>query len=305
MPNTRSWPQVPTLFQPVKCQFHCWICQGTHHLWIYAYPRPFYTWGLGLINPKVPSSKATIRYLSQQSINNINGGISTIQVYWSSTSQLLSRTHHLLIWHSSQNYNNKWNSIHWSIVISTHGNPTHPLQSRGSPMHYVIRIMAVLCITPLESLQRHHQSCSDLTLGGLVSHSYKNLFERTTYRSTWRPLHQLNQGYYSSYGTFCYIESLHVWQHLFYYSSSAISSSNMIIAYDSINAIIIMKPILQVAIQSPCFPKQLFQQGHNLNGNLILSWPSSSNFFKINYCSEISENYSFAMTSKLHSRILQ
>ena len=55
------------------------------------------------------------------------------------------------------------------------------LQSYGSPMHYIIGIIVVLCITPLESLQRHHQSCSDLTLRGLVSHY---LFERTTYRST-------------------------------------------------------------------------------------------------------------------------
>ena len=33
----------------------------------YAYPRPLYTWGLSLINPKVPSPGATIGHLSQQS----------------------------------------------------------------------------------------------------------------------------------------------------------------------------------------------------------------------------------------------
>ena len=93
-------------------------------------------------------------------------------------------------------------------------------------------------------------------------------------------LHQLNQGYCSSYGTFCYIKSLHVQQQLFYYSSISIRSNNMINTYDSINAITIKQPILQVAIQSLCFLKQLFQQGLNLNGKLILSSPSPSNFFK-------------------------
>ena len=33
----------------------------------YAYPRPLYIWGLGLINLNVPSLGATIGYLSQQS----------------------------------------------------------------------------------------------------------------------------------------------------------------------------------------------------------------------------------------------
>ena len=33
----------------------------------YAHPSPFYTWGLGLINPNVPSLGAAIGYLSQQS----------------------------------------------------------------------------------------------------------------------------------------------------------------------------------------------------------------------------------------------
>ena len=83
--------------------------------------------------------------------------------------------------------NNKLNSIHWSTVISSCGNPTLPFQSLGSPTHYIIGIMVVLCITPLESLQRHHQSCNDLTLGGLVFHSYNSVYERTTHRSTWRP----------------------------------------------------------------------------------------------------------------------
>ena len=91
-------------FNQQSANFTSRICQGTPHLRIYAYPRPLYTWGLGLIDPNVPSPVATIRYLSQQSINNINGGISTIQVYWSSSGQLLSRTHHLSIWKSSQNY---------------------------------------------------------------------------------------------------------------------------------------------------------------------------------------------------------
>ena len=54
-------------------------------------------------------------------------------------------------------------------------------------------------------------------------------------------LHQLNQGYCSSYGTFYCIESTHV-QQLFYYTSSTIRSNNMIITYNSIN--IIMQPIL-------------------------------------------------------------
>ena len=90
---------------------------------------------------------------------------------------------------------NKWSSIHWSTIISSRGNPTHPLQTHGSPMHplqshgspthYTIGIMVVLCITLLESLQRHHQSCSDLTLGGFI---FYYLFERTTHRSTWRPV---------------------------------------------------------------------------------------------------------------------
>ena len=59
-----------------------------------------------------------------------------------------------------------------------------------------------------------------------------------------QPLHQLNQSYYSSYGTFCYIKSVHAQRHLFCYPSSTIRSSNMIIAYDSINTIMIMQPIL-------------------------------------------------------------
>ena len=108
-----------------------------------------------------------------------------------------------------------------------------------------------------------------------------------------KSLHQLNQGYCSSYGTFYYIKSLHVQQHLFYYSNSTIRSSNMIITYDSINIIMIMQPILQVAIQSPCFLKQLFQQGWNL----ISSWPSPSNFFKIDYNLAVLANYSYTVIS--------
>ena len=121
----------------------------------------------------------TIKY------NNINGGISTIQLYWSSSGQLLSRTHYSSIRHSHKITRNKWSSIHWSSIISSCGSLTHPFQSRGSPTHYTIGIMAVLCIVLLGSLRRYHQSCSDLTLGGLVAH-YP--FERTTYRPVTPPI---------------------------------------------------------------------------------------------------------------------
>ena len=87
----------------------------------------------------------------------------------------------------------------------------------------------------------------------------------------YQSFHQLNQGYYFSYGTFCCIKSAHAQQYLFCNPSNTIRSSNMIITYDSINTIMIMQPILQVVIQSLCFLKQLFQQGQNLNGKLILS----------------------------------
>ena len=94
--------------------------------------------------------------------NNINWGISTIQVYWPSDGQLLSRTHYSSIWHSHKITSNKWSFIHWRTIISSRGNPTplqscgspmHPLQSRGSPTHYTIGIIAVLCIISLGSLQ--------------------------------------------------------------------------------------------------------------------------------------------------------
>ena len=95
--------------------------------------------------------------------NNINGGISTIQVYLPSGGQLLSRTHYSSIWHSYKITSNKWSFIHLSTIVSscgnpTHslksrGNPTHPLQSRGNPTHYTIWVIAVLCITLLGSLQ--------------------------------------------------------------------------------------------------------------------------------------------------------
>ena len=102
--------------------------------------------------------------------NNINGGISTIQVYFPNGGQLLLKTHYSSIWHSHKITSNKWSSIHWSTIISSCGNPTHPLQSRespihplqcrGSPTHYTIGIIAVLCITLLGSLQT-----SSYTLG--------------------------------------------------------------------------------------------------------------------------------------------
>ena len=92
--------------------------------------------------------------------NNVNGGISTIQVYLPSGGQLLSRTHYSSIWHSHKITSNKWSSIHWSTIISSCGNPTHPFQSRGSPTHYTIGFIAVLCITQLGSLQT-----SSYTLG--------------------------------------------------------------------------------------------------------------------------------------------
>ena len=82
--------------------------------------------------------------------NNINGGISTIQLYWSSSGQLLSRTHYSSIQHSHKITSNKWSFIHWSTIISSCGNLTHPLQSRGSPTHYIVRIMAVLYIILLD-----------------------------------------------------------------------------------------------------------------------------------------------------------
>ena len=86
--------------------------------------------------------------------DNINGDISTIQVYLPNGSQLLSRKHYSSIWHSHKITSNKWSSIHWSTIISSCGNPTHPLQSRGSPMH------------PLQShgSPTHHHS-------GLMHHS--------------------------------------------------------------------------------------------------------------------------------------
>ena len=59
-----------------------------------------------------------------------------------------------------------------------------------------------------------------------------------------QPLHQLNQSYYSSYGTFCCIKSAHTQQHLFCYPSSTIRFNNMIITYGFINTIMIMQPIL-------------------------------------------------------------
>ena len=45
----------------------------------------------------------------------------------------------------------------------------------------------------------HHQSCGDLTLGGLVSHYYNNSFWRTTYESRfYQSLHRINEGYSTS-----------------------------------------------------------------------------------------------------------
>ena len=44
--------------------------------------------------------------------NNINGGISTIQLYWSSSDQLLLRTHYSSIRHFDKITSNKWSSIH-------------------------------------------------------------------------------------------------------------------------------------------------------------------------------------------------
>ena len=111
-------------------------------------------------------------------------------------------------------------------------------------------------------------------------------------------LYQLNQSYCSSYGTFCCIESAHAQQYLFCYPSNTIRFSNMIITYNSINTIMIMQPILQLAMQSLCLLNQLFQQGWNLNGKLILSWPSLSNFFKNWLQSAVSTKYSSAMMSK-------
>ena len=86
----------------------------------------------------------------------INRGISIIHVYWSNSGQLFSRTHYSSISRSHKITSNKWSSIHWSTIISSRGNPTHPLQSHGSPTHYTIGIIAILCITPLGSLQRHY-----------------------------------------------------------------------------------------------------------------------------------------------------
>ena len=121
----------------------------------------------------------------------------------------------------SQNYKQQMNSIHWSTIISSRGNPTHPLQSCGSPTHYTIGIIAVLCSFLTIYLRRLHI----------------DLHED-------QPLHQLNQSYYSSYGTFCCIKSAHTQRHLFCYPSSTIRFNNMIITYGSINTIMIMQPIL-------------------------------------------------------------
>ena len=125
--------------------------------------RPLYTWGLSLINPKVPSLGATIGYLSQQSTTISMEAFPLYMFVGPASSQLFSRTHYSSIWHSHKITSNKWSSIHRSTIVSSHGNPTHPLQSRespthpfqsrGSPMHYTIGIRMVLCITPLGSLQ--------------------------------------------------------------------------------------------------------------------------------------------------------
>ena len=103
--------------------------------------------------------------------------------------------------------------------------------------------------------------------------------------------HQLNQGYYSSYGTFCSIKSAHAQQHLFCYPNSTIRFNNMIITYDSVNTIMIMQPVLQVAIQSQW-------KAHII---LAISIKFLQELTTINSISKIFICYDV----KIHSRILQ
>ena len=115
---------------------------------------------------------------------------------------------------------NKWSSIHWSTIISSCSNPMHH-QAMAIP-RALFKVMLVPCTTLLKSWPSYASQrwnlCNIIIKVTVILHlgAWSLTIIIIYLRGLHTDLHedqslpQLNQGYCSCYGTFYYIESLHV-----------------------------------------------------------------------------------------------
>ena len=152
---------------------------------IYAYPRPLYTWRLGLIDPKVPSLEAFPLYKSN--------GLAAANFF----------QEHIAYQFGALTKLQATNGV-LSIEVLLYQAMTIP--------RTLFKAVTVPCTTLSESWPSYASHCWNLcnvilhlgawSLSIYLTRVYIDLHEDQS-------LYQLNQGYCSSYGTFYYIESLH------------------------------------------------------------------------------------------------
>ena len=151
----------------------------------YAYPRPLYTWGISLINPKVPSPGVTIGHLSQQSTTI---SLEAFPLYKSTGPTVADffQEHITYQFGTFTRLQATNEALSNRVLLYQAMAIPHTLFKVVEVLRTPFKVVVVLRTTLLESWWSYASHCRDLCkrhliLGGLVSH---NLFERTTCRST-------------------------------------------------------------------------------------------------------------------------